>query len=162
MNLNRLGQDELEGSNDMKNISAIQTKVGSEQFTGWLVGIGCGIVLTLSLALGTGRVVWHQPHAMPPAVVVQPPAVTGEGAVPPSLDEYQQYHRYQPAVLNSAALVPPINELQQYRQAERALQSGSGLVPPPIDEIKQLRHIESPDEIGAGAPAPLMPGSTKY
>ncbi len=101
----------------MKNIGAMQSKVGNDAFKGWLIGAGCGVLLTLSLAMGTGRLVLnHAQTNQPGDVLLRASLVTGEGAVPPPLDEFAQYHVFQPAVLSNAELVPPIDELQQYRR----------------------------------------------
>jgi hypothetical protein len=147
----------------MKNISAQQPRLNSDAFKGWLIGIVCGVVITISLALGTGRISFDQAHRSQSAPVAQQAApIFGEGLVPPPIDEFQQYHQRQLALLNSIDLVPPpIDEFQQYHRMQQALRNSAGLVPPPIDEIHELHHVESPDETGAAAPLPAI-GSTKY
>ena len=147
----------------MKNMGAMQSKVGSEAFKIWLLGMACDLLLATILVLRTGRLVLTNTHtAQLVSVVQQVPLINGDGAVPPASDEWQQYHVFQPAVLNNADLVPPIDELQQYRRAQQASQTDGGMVAPPVDEIRQLRHVESADEIGAGRPASLGIGETRY
>ena len=147
----------------MKNIGAMQSKFGSEALRGWLIGTGCGVLLTIGVATGSGRLLAsHTQNTQPVVVVAHAPMIRGEGAVPPPIDEFQQYYVFQPAILNNAELVPPIVEIRQSRLSQQALGSDAGLVPPPTDEIKQLHHVESPDETGAGRPAPSMPGTSEY
>ncbi len=124
----------------MKDIGAKQSKFGNEAFKGWLIGAGCGVLLTFSIAFSSGRVVLTQSHNTQPVVVAQQPAViSGEGAVPPPIDELQRYQLFQQASLTS-----------------------NGLVPPAVDEIQQLHHLASPDEIGAGRPSPPVSGESRY
>ncbi len=147
----------------MKNIGAMQSKFGSESFKGWVIRAGCGALLTVSLALGTGHLVVDQTHTTRPVSVVQQvPLISGEGAVPPAIDEWQQFHVLQPAMLESAALVPSIDEIAQYRREEAAAKAAAESAPPPIDEYQRLHHAVSPDEIGAAAPQPLTPSLSKY
>ena len=124
----------------MKRMSAQRTWITSESFKAGMIGTGCGILLTISLALGFGRLVPNQSHtARTMAIGQQAASVTDHGLVPPPIDEFQRYY-----------------------QSQQALRNSIGMIPPPIDEIRQLRHVVSPDEIGAGLPAPPIPGSTRY
>ena len=131
----------------MKNIAARPFKVSGESFVLWLIGAACGILLTLSLALGTGRLDLTRTNNAPPAVVVQQaPAVTGDGLVPPPIDEFQQYQSQMAALRASIGLVPPpVDEIQQYRHAEAIARAAAESAPPPIDEVqryhRQLAHL---------------------
>ncbi len=106
----------------MKNISAMQSKFGSDSFKGWMIGAGCGLLLTVSLAVGSGQVDFNHSHSHRPIVAVQQPiAISGAGAVPPSIYEYRDFKLQQQALTNVAGLIPPpIDEIAQYRREEAA------------------------------------------
>ena len=147
----------------MKNIGAMQSKFGSEAFRGWLIGTGCGVLLTIGVVTGSGRLLLnHTQNTQPIVAVAHATLISGEGAVPPAIDEFQQYHVFQPAMLGNAELVPPIDEIAQYRRIDAAAKVAAESAPPPIDEFQQLHHAESPDEIGAGKPRVATYGSSKY
>ncbi len=115
----------------MKPINARQFKFSSESFILWLTGAACGILVTMSLALGTGRLDLTSTHHTAPAVIVQQaPLAIGEGAMPPPIDEMQNYRVFQPATLQRAELVPPVDEIAQYRRAEAAARTAAETAPP--------------------------------
>ena len=146
----------------MKNVGAMQPKFRSDSFKMWLVGMACGLLLATIIVVGTGRLALNRMHNTQPIIAVQQaPMVTGVGAVPPAIDEFQQYHVFQQAVLRSAELVPPIDEIAQYRRIDAAANAAAESAPPPIDEFQQYRQ-QLDSVLNNSAPSmPIAPG-TKY
>ncbi|MGA7672823.1 MAG: hypothetical protein WBW04_20575 [Nitrolancea sp.] len=144
----------------MKNISAMQSKVGSDSFKGWVIGMACGLLLATIIVLGTGHLVLNQrQNTQSVSGAQQAPLVTSEGAAPVS-DDALPYQQYQQELPKSTGLVPPpIDEIQQYRRTEQAIQAGAGLVPPPIDEIQKYRRQSVRVLDSDLPPMPMTPGA---
>ncbi len=125
----------------MKNVSALHFRFSAESFILWLAGAACGFLLTVSLALGTGRLDLSSMHNAPPAVIVQQaPVVSGEGVVPPPIDEFTNFQQRMAVLRHSIGLVPPpVDELAQYRHAEAAARAAA-LSAPPIAKTFETRY----------------------
>ncbi len=124
----------------MNNLSARQRRSSGESIMGWLIGVACAVSLTVSLAVGIGRVLTHQTDNRDGAAVVQPAtALKDEGLLPPLSDEYQHYH-----------------------QSLAALRESVGLVPPPLDEYQSYRKRSVTGDNAVGMPPEPVFGSTKY